>query len=492
VPFLLVFLHLLGQDAVPAPRSSTVLVVLREQADLSGAARIPDRIGRRRFVYEALRAQAEASQSPLRRELERRGLPYRPHFLVDALEVEAEDADAAWLARRPEVARVSANRASPLGRVPGGDEPTASPRDGGAVEPSLALIGASTLWDRGITGEGIVVGVADTGFEWRHPALIDRYRGWDAATSTATHDYNWHDAVHETIGMNACGKDSPEPCDDEGHGTSTSGLAVGSDGGANMIGVAPGARLVGCRNMDIGNGTPARYMECFEWFMAPTDGLGQNPRPDLGPDVVNNSWGCPPEEGCTDPDVLNASVDAMRAAGIAMAFSAGNTFAQCYSISRAPSVAPGAFAIGATNLDDTIAVFSGVGPVSSDGSYRLKPDLTAPGVNLYTSAVGGKYTANFSGTSGSAPEVAGAIALLWSALPSLRGDVSATEELLESSAVPLTSTLDCYPFLGSQVPNPVFGWGRLDVASAYARATARETPSLAPEGNRETRTLSRD
>jgi subtilisin family serine protease len=472
----------------------TVLVVLREQADLSAAARIPDRRERRRFVYEALRAQADAAQAPLRRELERRGIRYRPHFLVDLLEVEAGPAETSWIAGRAEVLRVAANRPSELRRVPADGEPPpqAAPRAQEEVEPNLALIGAPALWERGITGEGIVVGVADTGFEWRHPALKTRYRGWDAATSTATHDYNWHDAVHENIGLNACGKDSPEPCDDYGHGTSTAGLAVGSDGGANVIGVAPGARLVGCRNMDVANGTPARYMECFEWFMAPTDSLGQNPRPELGPDVVNNSWGCPPEEGCTDPDVLNASIDAMRAAGIAMAFSAGNTFAQCYSISRAPSVAPGAFAIGATNLDDTIAGFSGVGPVSSDGSYRLKPDLTAPGVSLYTSALGGKYTANFSGTSGSSPEVAGAIALLWSALPSLRGDVSATEELLERSAVPLTTTLDCFPYLGSQVPNPVFGWGRLDVANAYVRATARGAPEVAPEGDRRPRVVPRD
>jgi subtilisin family serine protease len=244
--------------------------------------------------------------------------------------------------------------------------------------------------------------------------------------------------------------------------------------------------------MDIGIGTLARYIECFEWFLAPTDSQNQNPRPDLGPDVINNSWGCLPEEGCTDPDVLNATVDGMRAAGIAMAFAAGNTYAQCYTIARAPSVAPGAFTIGATNLDDTIAVFSGVGPVSSDGSYRLKPDLTAPGVDLRTSALDGKYIARFSGTSGSSPEVAGAIALLWSAIPDLRGDVSATEELLEHSAVPLTTDLDCFPYLGSLVPNPVFGWGRLDVANAYARATARDAPELAPRGLRETRVLARD
>jgi len=477
---------------VEAPAS--LLVVMREQADLSGAARIADRLERRRFVYEALRAQAEATQAPLRRELERRGIRYRPHFLVNLLEVEVEAGgdEAAWLARRGDVLRLSPNRPSALRRVPADpadDEPLAALRDA-AIEPNLALIGASALWDRGITGQGIVIGVADTGFEWDHPALKERYRGWDESTSTVTHDYNWHDAVHENKSLNACGKDSPVPCDDQGHGTGTSGLAVGQDA-TGTIGAAPGARLIGCRNMDIGIGTPARYIECFEWFLAPTDSQNQNPRPELGPDVVNNSWGCPPEEGCTDPDMLDATVNSMRAAGIAMAFAAGNTFNHCYSISRAPSVGPGAFAIGATNLDDTIAVFSGVGPVASDGSYRMKPDLTAPGVDLRTAALQGRYIARFSGTSGSAPEVAGAIALLWSAVPGLRGNVDATEQILEQSAVPLRSDLDCFPYLGSLVPNPVFGWGRLDVANAYAAATAREAPELVPEGGRGTRELAR-
>jgi subtilisin family serine protease len=336
----------------------------------------------------------------------------------------------------------------------------------------------------------MVIGIADTGFQWDHPALKPHYRGWDAATSTATHDYNWHDAVHENRTLNACGHDSPVPCDDQGHGTSTSGLAVGQDE-TGTVGTAPGAQFIGCRNMDIGFGSPARYIECFEWFLAPTDLQNENPRPELAPDVINNSWGCPPEEGCTDPDMLDATVDAMRAAGIAMSFAAGNASAQCYTLSRAPSVGPGAFAIGATNLDDTIASFSSVGPAASDGSYRMKPDLTAPGVNLRTTAVGGNYIARFSGTSGSAPEVAGAIALLWSAIPSLRGDVGATEQVLERSAVPLTSTLDCFPYLGSLVPNPIYGWGRLDVANAYVLATARVQPELIPGGSREPRVIAR-
>ena len=464
--------------------SASVLVVLRQQADLSGAAAIVDRVERRRFVYEALRAQADASQAALQQDLRQRGIRFHSHFLVNMLEVEADRDAAARLAAREEVSFLAANRPS-AGSIPvvasGSSEVSAD-----NVEPNLVLVGAPQLWARGFTGEGIVIGVADTGFQWDHPALKNRYRGWDGAA--ASHDYNWHDAVHDAAPGNPCGSDAPAPCDDHGHGTATAGFSVGQDG-EDTIGVAPGARLIGCRNMAAGTGTPARYTECFEWFLAPTDERGENPRPDLSPDVINNSWACPASEGCTDPDVLNAVVEGVRAAGIAMAFSAGNRGAQCSTLSEAPAVAPASFTIGATWLDDTIAPFSAFGPVVSDGSGRLKPDLTAPGVDLRTAALAGTYTLHFSGTSAAAPHVAGAFALLWSAVPGLRGDVEATEQILKRSAVPLTSSVNCGLYLGSWVPNPVFGWGRLDIPAAYALATERMDAVLARKV-RTTRVLS--
>ena len=88
-------------------------------------------------------------------------------------------------------------------------------------------------------------------------------------------------------------------------------LYVGSNAtlvneGANQIGVAPGAQWIGCRNMDQGWGTPATYMECFEFFLAPYP-IGQTPaegEPALAPDVINNSWGCPPREGSVSGAVI--------------------------------------------------------------------------------------------------------------------------------------------------------------------------------------------
>ena len=444
---------------------ASFLVVMRDAADVSSAPTIEDRMDRRRFVYESLRAEAAAAQAPLVKRLEEAGVRFRSHWLVDMIETEGSAALARELSARDDVSRIVANVAAPL-RRPEALPPRASPRDAGAVaDTNIVKIGAPSLWDTGFTGEGIVVGLADTGFEWTHPALAGRYRG-----SSGDSSYAWHDAVHDAAPGNRCGSDAPEPCDDEGHGTGTAALAVGEGG----IGAAPGASLIGCRNMDQGNGTPARYTECFEWLLAPTNAYGDDPRVDLGADVINNSWTCPPSEGCTDPEILRAVVEAIRAAGIAVVFAAGNDGSLaaagplCSTVNEAPAIYAASFSVGATSSDDTLAPFSSVGPVAADGSSRIKPDLTAPGVSLRTAAPGGAYTSSFSGTSGAAPQVAGAIALLWSAAPALRGDVDRTEQLLELGAVPLRLAASCGGLSGEDVPNPYFGWGRLDVAGAYA------------------------
>ena len=74
-----------------------------------------------------------------------------------------------------------------------------------------------------------------------------------------------------------------------------SATTVGDDGAGNQVGMAPGAEWIGCRNMDQGTGTPARYIECMEWFLAPYP-LNCTPNegdPTKAPDITNNSWGCP-------------------------------------------------------------------------------------------------------------------------------------------------------------------------------------------------------
>jgi hypothetical protein len=231
--------------------------------------------------------------------------------------------------------------------------------------------------------------------------------------------------------------------------------------------------------MNANVGSPATYTECFQFFLAPTDRNGANPRPELAPHVINNSWGCPASEGCTDPDVLRAVIENVRAAGIVVVVAAGNQGPGCQTVAQVPTFYEASFSIGATTLADGIASFSSRGPVTVDGSNRIKPDVSAPGVNVLAAVSGGGRNA-ISGTSAAAPHVSGAIALLWSALPDLIGDEPGTRTLLERSSEPLAST-QC-GVTATPVPNPVFGWGRVDVALAYfaAAVPARVAPVEPP------------
>ena len=462
-----------------AGEPASFLVVMREQADLSGAEGLTDKTEKGTFVYEALAAQARVSQAALRSDLDAKGIPYRSYYLVNMLEIEGTRRLAEELAARPDVSTIAANPEVALEPQPVIPETVVAPARGSplaahAVEPNIAKIGAPDVWSRGFTGQGIVVGIADTGIAWEHPALKTHYRGFDGAT--ASHDYNWHDAIHDAAAGSSCGSDNRAPCDDDGHGTSTTSLSVGDDGAGNQIGVAPGARFIGCRNMEKGVGTPARYTECFQFMIAPTDLNGANPRPDLAAHVINNSWGCPTTEGCTDPNVLKAIVENVRAAGIVVVASAGNSGSSCSTITDPPAFYDAAFCVGATSNTDTIASFSSRGPITVDGSNRLKPDITAPGVSTRVARPGGTFTTAFSGTSASAPHVSGAVALLLSAAPGFIGHPSATIDLLERTATALTSTQDCGGLPGSAIPNPVFGFGRLNIAAAVNLAAPPARP----------------
>ncbi len=332
---------------------------------------------------------------------------------------------------------------------------------------NIVKIRAPDVWALGYTGQGAVVGSQDTGFQWNHPALINQYRGWDG--TNADHNYNWHDAIHS--GTATCGVDSQVPCDGNGHGTHTLGVALGDDGLTNHIGVAPGAKWMGCRCMDDNaNGTPATYTECFEWFMSPTDLNGQNPDPSKAPDVINNSWLCTTGQGCTDPLILSGVVNNVRAAGIVVVAAAGNSGPGCSTITTPAAIYGAAVTVGATGTNDVIDGYSSRGPVTVDGSNRTKPDVCAPGDAIYSSVPPSSYSVA-NGTSNAGPHVAGLVALLLSIHPELKGQVDTIENLIEQSAVPLTITGDCAGLSSNAVPNNAYGWGRIDTLAAYTLAT---------------------
>jgi subtilisin family serine protease len=436
------------------------LVVLADQADLSPVETLKTKAEKGGFVFQALTAAAQRSQGPVLAALAARGAEVQPFWIVNMIWARGDLATIEALARRSDVARIHANP-----RVRGAEPVDASIGDldgPETVEWNIAKVNADDVWAAGTTGTGAVVAGQDTGYLWNHVALVNQYRGGPSGV----HDYNWHDAIHS--GGGSCGADSPFPCDDHGHGTHTMGTMVGDDGAGNQIGVAPGARWIGCRNMDQGVGTPATYAECYQWFIAPTTVAGSDPDPSMAPDVINNSWGCPPSEGCTDPNVLLAVVQNVRAAGIVTVHSAGNDgWGGCSTVTDPAAIYDESFSVGATDSSDTIASFSSRGPVTVDGSGRMKPDISAPGVNIRSSTRDGGYQGGWDGTSMAGPHVAGVVALLISHSPGLAGQVDLVEDIIGSTAVPRTTTEGCGGDPPNAVPNNTYGWGRVDAWTAY-------------------------
>jgi serine protease AprX len=465
-----------------AGEETTFLVMLAEQADLSHVAALSTKEAKGRAVYDALRDTAWRTQASLRAQLDAQGVPYRGFYVVNMLAVQGDARLALTLAAHPQVARLEANPSvranlpdswSQQGAVPGAPFAELEPA---GLEWGVRNINADDVWALGYTGQGIVVAGQDTGYDWDHPALKGQYRGWDGAT--VNHDFNWHDAIHS--GGGDCGADSPEPCDDHGHGTHTMGTIVGDDGGDNQIGVAPGAQWIGCRNMDQGVGTPATYAECFEFFLAPypvdgdpmTDG-----DPSLAPHVINNSWSCPPSEGC-DPDSLRTIVENVRAAGIVVVVSAGNSGSGCGTVNAPPARHDASFTIGATDSSNRIASFSSRGPVIADEGNRPKPDVSAPGVGVRSSLRGGSYGSK-SGTSMAAPHVSGLVVLLWSSAPNLIGDVETTEKIVQETARPVVNSTCGGDADGH--PNNVYGWGIVDALAAVQAVPLRLEVSASAE-----------
>jgi subtilisin family serine protease len=478
-----------GELAEALRRNETpdVLVAFAERADLSAAKGLNTKSGKADFVFKKLVETAQKSQRRALELIHAQGASANGLFLVNALAIEkASPQLLAALAELPEVSTISLDPWIPF-EAPTPAEPVARDRNG--IEWGLEKVGAPLVWDLGYTGQGITIGGADTGYDWEHPAIQTQYRGWAGNAANTLHDYHWHDAIHElnplntddmgNLGTNPCGLSSSRPCDDHSHGTHTMGTMVGDDAQGNQIGMAPGARWVACRNMERGWGKPSTYIECFQWFLAPTDLGGQNPDPGLAPHVISNSWLCPYEEGCTDlavNELIRTAVVNLRSSGVVVVFSNGNSGPGCSSASLPGAYFEESFSIGATNSQDWIAGFSSRGPVLVDGSNRMKPNVSAPGVSVRSCVLNGEY-AWYSGTSMASPHVAGLVALMLSANPALAGHVDAIEDIIEQTAVFIADTLDCSPnSLGNARPNHAYGWGRIDAVGAVAAALQWQPP----------------
>ena len=376
-------------------------------------------------VVNALRNTAEQQQQALRAHLKREeesGAAERviPFWVFNGIAVTAGEPLIRRLAARPDVREVRLDRRIPVPSL--SSVPAAAGQSSPGVEWNIETVRAPEVWalNPSYSGAGAVIGSFDTGVDLTHPDLYSRYRG--------NHQISWFDPYGE----------HPVPYDFHGHGTHTTGTAVGGNASGYAIGVAPGAAWIAAKGWnDAGIGLASTFHQIFEWFLAP----GGNA--DNAPDAVNCSWAF--EEGGCDTEFV-PDIQAWRAAGIFPVFSSGNSGPAPGSV-QSPAAYPISFAVGATGYDDEVAYFSGRGPSPCDGS--IKPDICAPGDGVFSSVPGGYDL--MSGTSMAAPHITGAVAVLRSINPAL------TVDQLESA---LTSgALD----LGEPGPDNASGAGGVDL-----------------------------
>lgn len=438
------------------------IVWLPQKPDLSSAYRMHSREERGRFVFQALRATAEGAQRGLRQQLDAQGIDYRPFYIANKVLVRGGSrAMLLDIAARPDVSRITANHKLQL------DEPfAASPMavQGTGVEPNIAFIRADQAWAAAADGAGVVLAANDTGLDAGHPAIASHYRGClnPPYCTLYDHNYSWWDAT---------GIYPTAPWDGHGHGTHVTGIMVGDDGGDNQIGVAPGAKTIHCKNMNnAGTGFDATVIECLEWDLAPWDLNGANPRPDLAPDAVNNSWGY---SGGAQRQFRD-EIQALQAAGILVEVSAGNQGPAC-STTNSPGDYAEVLTTGSvahtTVFPGTLSASSSRGPSALDSSPpSYFPDVVAPGEKVRSSVPGGRY-ANLTGTSMAGPHVTGLAGLLWSACPDLRGDPAATTGIILATAAPLAgqSGSGCGGDYDTG-PNNDWGAGTIDALAAVQLA----------------------
>ncbi len=335
----------------------------------------------------------------------------RELWLINALALTVPAIAVKPLLADPAVARVDLDsfvqggrsQRTPLSRTaPGALAPEIQPvlPDGAAVtglqtskqaDWNLQAIHVPELWALGHTGRGVVVATMDTGADLAHPDLQPAWRG--GANS-------WFDPHAEEA----------SPYDALGHGTQALGILVG----ANAIGVAPGAQWISTRLYNSeGRASMSDIHLAFQWLMDPDGDAGT---PDA-PDVVNASWSLTGRLTGNCSLEFAEDIRALRAAGIAVVFAAGNDGPRP-ATSNSPGNNPGVVSVGAMDRNLDVARATSRGPSACDGA--VFPGLLAPGVNIRTTdlshGAGASHTA-VSGSSMATPHVAGVMALLMGVFP---------------------------------------------------------------------------
>jgi serine protease AprX len=379
-------------------------------------------------LAELLQNNAAASQGLIKALLRSQGITkIISLWIINGIAVELTVEQILEMADHPDVELIDLNDTVFAPQVPEVSPDATVSIPVGAWD-NLEAIEAPVLWDQGIDGSGVVVASMDTGVDYTHQDLASSWRGGSNS---------WYDPHGE----------HSLPYDKTGHGTQAMGILVGGDGSGKPIGVAPGARWIAVKLFD--DSGSALYSDIhlgFQWLLNP-DGL---PETNDAPHVVNNSWGLNGTSGQCITE-FQEDVQVFKNAGIAVVFSAGNS-GPGSDTSGSPANYPESFAVGAVDQNSTVASFSSRGPSACDGTDY--PEVTAPGVDIFTSNKGSTSYTLATGTSFAAPHAAGAMALLKDAYP------GATADDIELAL--MESAFDH----GDSGADNAYGYGLIDLSAA--------------------------
>jgi Subtilase family len=436
---------------LPGDEMVRVLVIMNEQVDLEAVINEVEKAGgdlaKRHFeVITRLRDIAATTQGDLESRFSRdqaRGRieQFKSFWIVNGFALTAKASYLREAIYTFDVMSVILDHPIELIEPVATGEPEEFTAAAKGVENGIALTGAPDLWAMGFTGEGTIACNQDTGVAAAHAALGGRWRGSDAGVSAAE---AWYDP---NFGQTY-------PTDSATHGTHTMGTMIGYTA-LNQIGMAPGAKFIGAKTVDIwGGNVISDTIGGFQWAADPD---GNPATMDDVPDVVNNSWGLAQYYYGTCRTDWNTSISATEAAGVVVIFAAGNEGPAAKSL-RSPSNAilssVQVFSVGGLQQNGTtIDSYSSRGPSDCNNS-TIKPEVVAVGTDVRSSVPGGGYQ-TMTGTSMAAPHVAGAVLLLREAFP------NATP--VEIKTALYMTAVD----LGTVGEDNAYGRGKIDVVAAY-------------------------
>ena len=444
-----------------------IVVLMKAQYDRQQLCRQAEffhtKAERRDYVVNELKAFTEASQYDLKRtlaEMEQQGMvsSVRSLWSANTLYFSATKQAILDLSERTDIERISLNQQRPCIPFNGSNTEASALRE---ITPNITQVNADQVWSLGYTGQGVVVGVVDSGVNYNHQDLADHL--WDGGEAFPHHGY---DIVN----------DDDDPMDDKGHGTHVAGIVCGDGTSGSQTGVAPDATLMCVKTTAAdGFGGAVNIAGGMEWAM------------EHGCDLINLSQGMA-GAGISDKEIFRRACESILDAGIVALVcggNEGNVFLQmAYPIPdnvRVPGSCPPPYldpdqmvnpgglscvvAVGAVDYNDVAADFTSQGPVtwqdteSGDYAYNpgiglIRPDVCAPGVNIksldYQNTSGYTY---YDGTSQATPCVAGIVALMLCKNPELTP--AQICQILEETSVRLTPT-----------KSNITGVGRVDALAA--------------------------